>query len=164
MSGEEVGLGKIVTRRELLTAVKNWRAMGLKVAFTNGVFDLELHPGHIFSLTEAKKLADRLVVGVNSDASARRLGKGPGRPRYDQVTRARNVAAQPMVDLVVIFEEDTPWELLRRLRPDFLVKGGDYRLSEVVGREFAGEVRLVPRLEGYSTSALDIERYGSPKK
>jgi D-beta-D-heptose 7-phosphate kinase/D-beta-D-heptose 1-phosphate adenosyltransferase len=121
------------------------------------VFDLQIHPGHVYSLGEAKKLADRLVVGVNSDASARLLQKGPGRPRLDERTRAGNVAAQAMVDLVVIFTEPTPRELLKELRPDFLVKGDDYRLDQVEGREFAGEVRLIPRLEGYSTSSLDAQ-------
>ena len=150
---------KVVSRERMREVVKEWRDAGLTISFTNGVFDLELHPGHIYSLTEAKKLADRLVVGVNSDVSARQLNKGSGRPRLDESMRAGNVAALDVVDLVVIFDEPTPYELLSELRPDFLVKGDDYRLEEVVGREFAREVRLVKRLPGFSSSAMDDERF-----
>ena len=152
---------KVVTRQQMREIIRLWREAGLKVSFTNGVFDLELHPGHIHSLSEARKLADRLVVGVNSDASARQLNKGTGRPRLNETARAGNVAALPQVDLVVLFDEPTPYELLSEVRPDFLVKGDDYRLEEVIGREFAGEVRLVKRLPGYSTTSLDKERFGS---
>ena len=139
----------------MLKLAAEWRRCGETIAFTNGVFDLTLHPGHIYLLESAAQLADRLVVGVNGDASARRLGKGPGRPRLPEQTRAANVAAQDMVDMVLIFNEPTPRELLSELRPDFLVKGDEYRPEEVAGREYAGRVVLIPRLKGYSTTSLD---------
>jgi D-beta-D-heptose 7-phosphate kinase/D-beta-D-heptose 1-phosphate adenosyltransferase len=131
-----------------------WR--GLRIGFTNGCFDL-LHPGHIKLMTEARAACDRLVVGLNSDASVRRL-KGPERPVQDQQARAEVLAALEAVDLVVIFEQDTPVELIGRLRPTVLVKGADYRLDEVVGRDLVeaqgGKVVLVDLVPGYSTSAL----------
>ncbi len=149
---------KVVSKGELIELVNQWKRQHETIAFTNGVFDLELHPGHIYSLERAAELADRLIVGVNSDASARQLGKGPGRPRLPERTRAANIAALDMVDAVVIFGESTPRELLAELRPDFLVKGDEYRPEEVAGREYAGELVLIPRLEGFSTTNLDEER------
>lgn len=131
-----------------------WR--GLRVGFTNGCFDL-LHPGHVRLMTEARAACDRLVVGLNSDASVRRL-KGPERPVQDQQARAEVLAALEAVDLVVIFEQDTPVELIRRVKPTVLVKGADYRIEDVVGRELVeaegGRVVLVDLVPGYSTSAL----------
>lgn len=131
-----------------------WR--GLRVGFTNGCFDL-LHPGHIKLMTEARAVCDRLVVGLNSDASVRRL-KGPERPVQDQQARAEVLAALEAVDLVVIFEQDTPVELIRRIKPTVLMKGADYRIEEVVGRDVVeaegGRVVLVDLVPGYSTSAL----------
>ncbi len=131
-----------------------WR--GLRIGFTNGCFDL-LHPGHIKLMTEARAVCDRLIVGLNSDASVRRL-KGPERPVQDQQARAEVLAALEAVDLVVIFEQDTPVELIRRIKPTVLVKGADYRLDQVVGRELVeaegGKVVLVDLVPGYSTSAL----------
>jgi D-beta-D-heptose 7-phosphate kinase / D-beta-D-heptose 1-phosphate adenosyltransferase len=131
-----------------------WR--GLRIGFTNGCFDL-LHPGHVKLMTEARAACDRLVVGLNSDASVRRL-KGPERPVQDQQARAEVLAALEAVDLVVIFEQDTPVELIGRLGPTVLVKGADYRLDEVVGRDLVeargGKVVLVDLVPGYSTSAL----------
>jgi D-beta-D-heptose 7-phosphate kinase/D-beta-D-heptose 1-phosphate adenosyltransferase len=131
-----------------------WR--GLRVGFTNGCFDL-LHPGHVKLMTEARAACDRLVVGLNSDASVRRL-KGPERPVQDQQARAEVLAALEAVDLVVIFEQDTPVELIRRIKPTVLVKGADYRIEDVVGRDVVeaegGRVVLVDLVPGYSTSAL----------
>jgi D-beta-D-heptose 7-phosphate kinase/D-beta-D-heptose 1-phosphate adenosyltransferase len=131
-----------------------WR--GLRVGFTNGCFDL-LHPGHVKLMTEARAVCDRLVVGLNSDASVRRL-KGLERPVQDQQARAEVLAALEAVDLVVIFEQDTPVELIRRIKPTVLVKGADYRIEEVVGRDVVeaegGRVVLVDLVPGYSTSAL----------
>jgi D-beta-D-heptose 7-phosphate kinase/D-beta-D-heptose 1-phosphate adenosyltransferase len=131
-----------------------WR--GLRIGFTNGCFDL-LHPGHIKLMTEARAACDRLVVGLNSDASVRRL-KGPERPVQDQQARAEVLAALEAVDLVVIFEQDTPVELIRRIKPKVLVKGADYRLDQVVGRDLVeaegGKVVLVDLMPGYSTTAL----------
>src|SRR5215475_9824758 len=131
-----------------------WR--GLRIGFTNGCFDL-LHPGHIKLLSEAHAACDRLIVGLNDDASVRRL-KGEGRPLQEVHARAEVLAALEAVDLVVIFGQDTPLELIRRVRPKVLVKGGDYRREEVVGREFVegegGEVILIDLVPGFSTTEI----------
>ncbi len=130
------------------------------LVFTNGCFDL-LHAGHVRVLEAARALGDALVVGVNTDASVRRLGKGPDRPLVDERHRALVVASLEAVDAVVLFHEDTPLRLIEALVPDVLVKGGDYRPEEVVGREVVeragGRVEIVPLLEGYSTTEL-VER------
>jgi D-beta-D-heptose 7-phosphate kinase/D-beta-D-heptose 1-phosphate adenosyltransferase len=129
------------------------------VVFTNGCFDL-LHPGHVEYLHEASLLGDVLVVGVNTDASVRRL-KGTGRPLVDERSRAFVLAGLGSVDAVTLFDEDTPRELIAALLPDVLVKGGDYDAREVVGREevegAGGRVQIIPFLDGYSTTAL-VER------
>jgi D-beta-D-heptose 7-phosphate kinase/D-beta-D-heptose 1-phosphate adenosyltransferase len=134
----------------------DWRKQGLRVGFTNGCFDI-LHPGHVKVLTAARGACDRLIVGLNSDASVRRL-KGEGRPVQDQRARAEVLAALEAVDLVVIFEEDTPIELIRRIKPSVLAKGGDYTRDQVVGHEIVeaggGEILLVDILEGFSTTSL----------
>jgi rfaE bifunctional protein nucleotidyltransferase chain/domain len=126
------------------------------VAFTNGVFDL-LHPGHIDLLTAARGTADVLVVGVNSDESVRRL-KGSGRPIRSEAERAFVLAAVECVDLVVIFPEDTPLELVKILKPDVIVKGGDYTESTIVGasevKSWGGRVVVVPLTPGQSTTAI----------
>jgi D-beta-D-heptose 7-phosphate kinase/D-beta-D-heptose 1-phosphate adenosyltransferase len=133
-----------------------WRRDDLRIGFTNGCFDL-LHPGHVKLLAEARAACDRLVVGLNSDASVRRL-KGEGRPVQGEAARAEVLAALAAVDLVVLFGEDTPLELIRRVRPRVLVKGADYRPDQVVGREVVeaegGEVILVGLVPGHSTSDL----------
>jgi D-beta-D-heptose 7-phosphate kinase/D-beta-D-heptose 1-phosphate adenosyltransferase len=138
-----------------------WRgSLTAPVVFTNGVFDL-LHPGHVELLEAARREGAALVVGVNSDASARRLSKGPGRPVAAQEARARVVAGLAAVDCVVLFEEDTPLELISALAPDVLVKGADYARDHIVGADWieerGGRVVRVPLLSGYSTSAL-VER------
>jgi D-beta-D-heptose 7-phosphate kinase/D-beta-D-heptose 1-phosphate adenosyltransferase len=136
-----------------------WRAAGDHIVFTNGVFDL-LHRGHVEYLEEARALGDRLVVGVNSDASVRRI-KGPERPLVPGAERAEILAALACVDLAILFDEDTPERLIREVRPDVLVKGGDWTPDRIVGREFVeslgGRVVSVPLREGLSTTAL-IER------
>src|SRR5690606_29846335 len=128
------------------------------------VFDL-LHPGHVKVLAQARAACDRLVVGLNSDASVRRL-KGPQRPIQSEHARAEVLAALEAVDLVAVFEEDTPLELIRRVRPSVLVKGGDYRKDQVVGREIVeaqgGEVVLVDLVAGFSTTRI-VERSRSRK-
>ncbi len=142
--------------RALDRRVAAWRAEGLRIGFTNGCFDL-LHPGHIKVLTEARAACDRLVVGLNSDASVKRL-KGEARPVQDQKARAEVLSALEAVDLVVVFDEDTPLELIRQVRPRVLVKGADYSVAQVVGHEVVeadgGEVVLVGVLPGYSTTRL----------
>ena len=134
----------------------DWRKQGLRVGFTNGCFDI-LHPGHVKVLTAARGACDRLIVGLNSDASVKRL-KGEGRPVQDERARAEVLAALEAVDLVAIFEEDTPIELITKVKPSVLVKGGDYTREQVVGHEIVeaggGEVLLVDILEGHSTTSL----------
>jgi D-beta-D-heptose 7-phosphate kinase/D-beta-D-heptose 1-phosphate adenosyltransferase len=141
--------------------VSRWREQGLRVGFTNGCFDI-LHPGHVKVLTGARAACDRLVVGLNSDGSVTRL-KGEGRPIQDERARAEVLAALEAVDLVVIFEEDTPIKLIERIRPSVLVKGGDYSLEQVVGHELVtargGEVLLIDTLQGFSTTSL-VRRAG----
>jgi D-beta-D-heptose 7-phosphate kinase/D-beta-D-heptose 1-phosphate adenosyltransferase len=144
----------ISDRAEAGERVRLWRALGLKVGFTNGVFDL-LHRGHLHSLSEAKRRCDRLIVGVNADASVKRL-KGPDRPVQDEQARAAILAGLRAVDLVVIFGEDTPEDLIRALKPDRLFKGADYTGADIPGSAFVkangGTVELLPLLEGYSTT------------
>jgi D-beta-D-heptose 7-phosphate kinase/D-beta-D-heptose 1-phosphate adenosyltransferase len=146
---------KVAPRSHALDLVARWRRHGLKIGFTNGCFDL-LHPGHVALLGQAKAACDRLVVGLNSDASTTRL-KGPRRPIQSESERAAVLASLAAVDLIVIFEENTPIELIREIRPQLLVKGDDYRLDEVVGAEFVknagGEVLLAKITPGYSTTA-----------
>jgi len=148
---------KLVSRGAAVRWVKRLQAQGHRVVFTNGCFDL-LHPGHVGYLEEARSLGDGLIVGVNTDASVQRLGKEPSRPVNPEGDRAALVAALACVDRVVLFEEDTPLALITALQPDILVKGGDYRLEEVVGREVVtargGEVKVIPLVPGYSTTAL----------
>jgi len=144
---------KVLSRQDLIDLIGSWRTAGQTVCFTNGVFDL-LHRGHLASFEAAATYADRLVVGVNSDASARSLGKGPDRPLNRAEDRAALIAGLEVVDAVVIFDEPTPWELLRELKPDTLAKGGDYALEEIIGREFAGRVERIELRAGFSTTNL----------
>ncbi|BAM88495.1 putative bifunctional protein RfaE [Bradyrhizobium oligotrophicum S58] len=141
---------------ELAARVEGWRAEGLRVGFTNGCFDI-LHPGHVKVLTAARAACDRLVVGLNSDASVKRL-KGEARPVQDERARAEVLAALEAVDLVAIFAEDTPLRLIELVRPSVLVKGGDYTREQVVGHEVVeaggGQVVLIDILQGHSTTAL----------
>jgi D-beta-D-heptose 7-phosphate kinase/D-beta-D-heptose 1-phosphate adenosyltransferase len=148
---------KIVAKRgDLETQLLDWRQQGLRVGFTNGCFDI-LHPGHVRVLTVARGACDRLIVGLNSDASVQRL-KGEGRPVQDERARAEVLAALEAVDLVVVFAQDTPIELITQIKPSVLVKGGDYTRDEVVGHEIVeadgGEVLLVDMLPGFSTTSL----------
>src|SRR6185312_7606384 len=133
-----------------------WRRQGLRVGFTNGCFDL-LHPGHIKLLAGARAACDRLVVGLNGDASVTRL-KGKGRPVQPVEARAELLAALEAVDLVVVFDEDTPEKLIRHIKPTVLVKGGDYKLHQVVGRDIVeaqgGEIVLIDLVPGHSTTAM----------
>lgn len=141
---------------ELEPHLSGWRAQGLRIGFTNGCFDL-LHPGHVRLLAAARAACDRLVLGLNSDASVTRL-KGEGRPVQPAQARAEVLAALEAVDLVVVFEEDTPLELIAEVKPTVLVKGGDYTREQVVGREIVealgGEVILVDLVPGHSTTSI----------
>jgi D-beta-D-heptose 7-phosphate kinase / D-beta-D-heptose 1-phosphate adenosyltransferase len=155
LSPQRSALRKIVTRDEAAEHVERWRRRGWRIGFSNGCFDL-LHPGHVHLLEEARAKCDRLVVGLNSDASVRRL-KGPKRPVQPEAARAAVLASLASVDLVCVFEEDTPEALISELRPDLLMKGADYRLDEVIGadlvRAWGGKVALADLLPGHSTSA-----------
>lgn len=147
---------KLYTTEELATVVDAWKAKGLKVAITNGCFDL-LHAGHVRLLEDSAAQADRLIVALNSDSSITRL-KGPQRPLMPADQRVGVLAALECIDAVVIFEEDTPLDVIEAVRPDVLVKGGDYTVETVVGSElvlsYGGEVRLVPLVQGLSTTRL----------
>jgi rfaE bifunctional protein nucleotidyltransferase chain/domain len=156
---------KIVSRDGLVQAVRELKAAGNKVAFTNGCFDL-LHVGHVRYLREARLLGDALVVGLNSDASVRAI-KGPSRPVQSEGDRAEILASLECVDYVTLFDEETPAELIAAVVPDVLVKGGDWPLDEIVGRDTVeaagGTVTTIPLVEGRSTSEL-LERILSEKR
>jgi D-beta-D-heptose 7-phosphate kinase/D-beta-D-heptose 1-phosphate adenosyltransferase len=145
---------KVFSLESVLSLAGRWRNQNLKIAFTNGCFDL-LHPGHIALLDYARRTADRLIVGLNADSSVRRL-KGPNRPVQSEVARATVLAAVKSVDAVVIFADDEPLDLIGEISPDVLVKGADYRLDQVVGADLVvsrgGKVVLAPILSGHSTS------------
>jgi D-beta-D-heptose 7-phosphate kinase / D-beta-D-heptose 1-phosphate adenosyltransferase len=147
---------RVLRRDDLVKRIALWRANHERVVFTNGCFDL-LHIGHITLLEQARRFGDRLIVAINSDASVSRL-KGPSRPIVDENARARVLAALAAVDAVVIFDEPTPLELIVAVRPDVLVKGGDYQANTIVGAEevasWGGDVKIVPLVEGFSTTRL----------
>lgn len=147
---------KIVTRDEILPHLARYRFLQKKVVFTNGCFDL-LHRGHVEYLAKAASLGDVLVVGLNTDASVSRL-KGPNRPVQDQTTRALVMAALGFVAHVVHFDEDTPYELIRLVQPDFLVKGADYKAQDIVGYDIVtargGQVVTVDLTTGFSTTNI----------
>jgi D-beta-D-heptose 7-phosphate kinase/D-beta-D-heptose 1-phosphate adenosyltransferase len=149
-------LVKVCDRSELARRVAEWRERGDVVVFTNGCFDL-LHVGHVMSLEYARQAGDRLIVALNSDRSVRAL-KGPRRPVVAEDERAFILAALGCVDAVIIFDEDTPESLLKLLRPDVLVKGGDYGEEQVVGREivrsYGGRIVIAPLIPGRSTTTL----------
>lgn len=141
---------KLYALPELLKKLDEDRAAGRKIVFTNGCFDI-LHRGHATYLRKARSLGDLLIIGLNSDASVKRL-KGESRPINAEDDRAYILESLECVNYVVKFGEDTPHELLSQIRPDILVKGGDYKLEDVVGREFAQEVILIDFVDGYSTT------------
>ncbi len=152
---ERGALRKVVSRAQMVEQVERWRRRGWRVGFTNGCFDL-LHPGHVHLLEQARSWCDRLVVGANSDASVKRL-KGESRPIQGEAARAAVLASLASVDLVSVFEEDTPIEIIKLIRPDVLVKGADYTVDGVVGGDlvtgWGGQVRLAQLLPGQSTTA-----------
>jgi D-beta-D-heptose 7-phosphate kinase / D-beta-D-heptose 1-phosphate adenosyltransferase len=147
---------KVLDQEQLLVRIAEWRATGHRIVFTNGCFDI-LHIGHITLLERCRQFGDKLIVAINSDASVRCL-KGPMRPVVKQNERARVVAALASTDAITIFDEQTPLNLIRRIRPDVLVKGGDYTTATVVGAEdmmsWGGRVEIVPTVPGYSTSEI----------
>ena len=147
---------KIVSRNGAAAMVNSWKSQGLKVVFSNGCFDI-VHAGHVDYLSKARDLGDKLIIGLNSDDSVRRL-KGKGRPVQDENARAALLAAFSFVDAVVVFDEDTPFELISTLIPDILVKGSDYSVENIVGADVVlkngGKVETIDFLEGYSTSSI----------
>jgi D-beta-D-heptose 7-phosphate kinase/D-beta-D-heptose 1-phosphate adenosyltransferase len=148
----------------LKSRIANWRESGESIVFTNGCFDI-LHVGHITLLEKCRGFGSKLVLGLNADGSISRL-KGPTRPIVGQAERARVMAALAAVDAVVLFEEDTPLELIRAIKPDVLVKGGDYSVETVVGHEeviaAGGRVEIVPTVEGFSTTNIVKKLAGRP--
>ena len=148
---------KICKWEELNSIVNQWRLESLSVVFTNGCFDI-LHYGHIHYLAQASDLGDKLIIGQNSSASVRRL-KGSSRPIHDDSTRQYQLAALGFVDAVTFFEEDTPYELIKLIRPDFLVKGGDWQPDQIIGSDIVlaggGEVLSLPFVNGYSTTSIE---------
>jgi D-beta-D-heptose 7-phosphate kinase / D-beta-D-heptose 1-phosphate adenosyltransferase len=155
---------KILDLERIQKRVAEWRASGETIVFTNGCFDL-LHVGHITLLEDCRRFGSKLVLGLNADASIGRL-KGPTRPIVGEKERARVMAALAAVDAVVLFEEDTPMELIRGIRPNVLVKGGDYTVETVVGHEeviaSGGRVEIVPTVEGFSTTNIVKKLTASP--
>jgi len=162
----EVLQAKILTREELIKPLIFWRFKGDKVVFTNGCFDI-IHRGHIDYLAKASDMGNKLIVGVNSDASAKRLGKGASRPLQDEATRIMILASLHFVSAVILFDEDTPQDLINFVNPEVLVKGADYDANEtnpqskkyIVGSDIVrangGVVRTIEYLEGFSTSAIE---------
>ena len=147
---------KIFETEQLNRQLKIWKLLDKKIVFTNGVFDI-LHKGHLILLSEAASFADILIVGINSDASVKRL-KGDSRPVNDEHSRALLLASLVMVDAVIIFEEDTPLELIKMIMPHVMVKGGDYAIEEIVGAketlDNGGEVKVVPIEKDFSTTLI----------
>ena len=150
---------KLITPREATELFSGTFRKENKIVFTNGCFDL-LHRGHVYYLAKAREMGDVLVIGLNSDSSVSRL-KGKGRPLNNQNARAEVLGALGMVDHIILFEEDTPLNLINKVKPDLLIKGGDYKVEDIVGYKEVisrgGEVLTIPILPGYSTTSI-IER------
>jgi len=147
---------KIIVPENLEKLLKIWRLQSRNIVFTNGCFDL-LHLGHLTYLADAKALGDKLIIGLNADASVSRL-KGDYRPINDGYSRAMMLASMQFVDAVILFEEDTPLNLITQISPEILVKGGDYELNQIVGHDVVlkqgGQVKIIPFLEGYSSTKI----------
>lgn len=147
---------KLLSREALETKLAEWRSAGETIVFTNGCFDI-LHRGHVEYLAQAADLGDKLIVGLNTDASVKRL-KGENRPVNDEKSRALLLSALQFVDVVVFFDEDTPYELIKQVQPDILVKGNDYKPEEIVGYDIVtakgGKVLTIDLVEGFSTTKI----------
>jgi len=147
---------KICTLEQAINQAEKWQSEGKKIVFTNGCFDI-VHLGHIDYLEKARKLGDKLVLGLNTDASVNRL-KGPTRPVVNEYARSRMMAAFEFVDTVILFDEPTPLQVIEQVKPDILVKGDDYTVENIVGSDFVlakgGEVKTISLVEGYSTTSL----------
>ncbi len=151
-----LSLPSVLDPPDLDFVINNYRAAGKKIAFTNGCFDL-LHIGHVRYLQQAKSLADILIVGINTDRSVQKL-KGPDRPIQKENDRAEILAALKFVDHTILFDDETPLSLIKRIKPDYLVKGGDWKISEIIGSDFVlsygGDVRSLQFIQNKSTTAL----------
>ncbi|GAB3930663.1 D-glycero-beta-D-manno-heptose 1-phosphate adenylyltransferase [Larkinella terrae] len=147
---------KILTRKQAVLRAEQWHSEDKQIVFTNGCFDI-LHLGHIDYLEKARRFGDKLILGLNTDASVSCI-KGPLRPVVNEYARARLMAALAFVDAVTLFDEETPLELIQALKPDILVKGDDYAVADIVGADFViqngGRVQTIPLVAGYSTTAL----------
>ncbi len=150
---------KIFNKEDLKKVISSLKTEGKKVVFTNGCFDI-IHAGHVRYLTDAKKLGDILVIGLNSDSSVSRIK--PGRPVNSEDQRAEVLSALWMVDYITIFDEDTPYELIKTIQPDVLVKGGDWDIKDIVGADIVKDVRTIKFIEGVSTTNI-IKRIGNLK-
>ncbi len=148
---------KLVTKDKLKDHLHEWKMQNHKVVFTNGCFDI-LHRGHVEYLCHAKDLGDKLIIGLNTDASVKRLGKSPERPINSEDTRATILAALECVDAVILFDEETPLDLISFVQPDVLVKGNDYKAEEIVGYDVVtakgGKVMTIQLVDGFSTTKL----------
>jgi len=155
-TADEILKSKLYTLDELTTRRRQWKAEGQTVVFTNGVFDL-MHVGHLSYLAAAADLGNKLIIGLNSDASTKRL-KGPTRPVNNEYSRSVMLAAIFFIDAVVLFEEDTPANLIKTLLPDILVKGGDYTIDQIVGAPEVlangGQVKVIDFVDGYSSTGI----------
>jgi len=155
---------KILDSATLSLKLEEWQSEGKKIVFTNGVFDL-LHLGHIDYLSKAADLGDVLVVGINTDASAKRLGKGNNRPITDETSRSTIIAALKFIGAVVLFDEDTPYNLIKTIQPDVLVKGADYKPEDIVGYDIViakgGKIETIEFLKGYSTTGIEKKIRGT---
>lgn len=153
---------KIKTFDEIIAASENWQSQNKRIVFTNGCFDI-VHLGHVDYLSRAADLADVLIIGVNTDASVSRI-KGKNRPLQDELSRSTLLASFQFVEAVVLFDDDTPYELIKAIQPDVLVKGSDYEEADIVGadivRDKGGEIATIDFLDGYSTSSI-IEKANS---
>ncbi|HTB05657.1 MAG TPA: D-glycero-beta-D-manno-heptose 1-phosphate adenylyltransferase [Bacteroidia bacterium] len=149
---------KICNKEQLARMLALWRFKDQKVVFTNGCFDL-LHKGHVTYLTQAAELGDKLVLGLNSDTSVKKLSKGPNRPIQDQDSRALILASLESISAIIIFDEDTPAELIKFVQPDVLVKGGDWKPEQIAGYDTVkakgGEVKVIEFVPGYSTTSIE---------
>ena len=158
MKNIDITKQKILNTQSLTVNLARWRFQQKRIVFTNGCFDI-LHLGHLDYLSKAKDLGDLLMVGLNSDQSVKKLGKGVNRPIQDENSRALILASLHFVDAVVLFDEETPYKLIKTVQPDVLVKGSDYRPEEIVGYEIVknkgGEVVTIDFLPGYSTSLIE---------
>lgn len=157
ISYQQILLNKILSRHAVEQRANIWRMFNQKIVFTNGCFDI-LHQGHVEYLSKAKDLGNKLIIGLNTDASVKRQNKSPERPINKEQSRAFILAALGIVDAVVLFDEDTPYDLIKAIQPDVLVKGADWKVEDIVGYDIVkargGEVKAIEFTEGFSTTAI----------